>query len=195
MDAEQALALLAPKVGSLDAISGATNWLDKVTQADAALAMAGLSGPAYVMGLYKYAGIDGERRKLDHLAYMLAIDCAKDNKWLIPVGQEWVRKLSRLALSEVLRGANCEACGGRGEIVHWHIDGDKLVIDSKERCAVCGGGGKRGLALEEFTDMAAEIKIKPARLWFDRYCWLVMQYHGWEIECLSHVWRRVNGNA
>lgn len=134
--------------------SGAAN--DRLSKAELAGFLAGLSGPAMHLALAKYAlDQDAERLLIAHVR-LWAADIAVREEWQIVRGRPTVVNMAALAVFEAVRPNRCHRCDGRGYL------GNKV-------CLICNGSGHKALTGRKIAEAIGVDECNYRRLWRARY--------------------------
>lgn len=179
MKAEIALSMLAAKAGmNPHARGGIPEW----TPQDVAAACAGLSRLHHLLALRTWALDTSVDAELERYAYLRASDLATAGKWEIPKGREYVRKMVRLGIGEIVHPSTCRVCGGAGE---------RLLNDKVTSCRRCAGTGRTTLSQ---ADKAHHVGMDPAawqRRWSRRYEEVYTMLREVEREAIRSIQKRL----
>lgn len=176
MDPKRVVSKLAAGTTPLEKGSGGAPAL---TQSDAAACCSGLSDSQYELLTAKWARYEGV---LPRLAYRLmsevTCDMAVREKWEIPRGRLYMRKMTLLALAEVLDPQICRRCKGTQFIGH-------------RTCPSCRGTGHRRLHGAQRARIIGCDKSRWYRVWAPRYEAVYRQIADLEISGLASIRRQM----
>lgn len=177
---DRAKALLARMaVHGLD-YSGVGTGGPEITAQDVAFACSGTSVGGYLVALSKWVHDSSVQDALYYHAYLAAVDVAARDRWRVPKGQERVRKLSRMAIGELVNPMKCALCQGRAEI--WPRGTSTPIA-----CPRCGGTGSRRLRASEMARVIGVDDSTWSRSWAGKYEALYRLYADWELDALKQI--------
>lgn len=180
---EKLLARLASHGIDYQGVTGGTPGLG-ITPEDVAGAMQGLDRGAYLLLLRKWVLDTSVQNELFYRVYVAVAGLAADNGWKVPKGQEYLRKLARLAVAEIVDPMKCSLCKGRTEI--WKRGENKPVV-----CPKCSGTGYGKITAAERYKTVGIDKRNWERTWADRYEMIYKFVNEWEHEALRAIRRNI----
>lgn len=121
-----------------------------------------MSDAQYLLLLRIYTQDKTVQQKLFYQIYDHAIGIAARDRWRVPVGKELVRKMTALALAEVIEPRACPKCNGKGEV--WLRSRSMPTL-----CDVCDGGGRKPPTLREKAAALGLEESNFAKRWRDKY--------------------------
>lgn len=98
-----------------------------------AMAMGGAGEGETLMVLAKWVQDTSAQARLFYVVYDDVMELAAREKWRVPKGEEYLRRLTRLAIAEIIDVRVCPSCSG----TRYDTSGRVPVI-----CAPCGGSGR-----------------------------------------------------
>lgn len=133
-----------------------------ITPQDIAAACAGMSDAQYLLLLRIYTQDVTVQPRLFYAIYDQAIGIATCGHWRLPVGKELVRKMTNLALAEMISPRVCPDCEGKAQV--W-LKG--MAVPTA--CKPCGGSGRKSLSSREKARLLEMDDTTFSRYWSDRY--------------------------
>lgn len=178
------IARMAAKTPDMDAVG--VSSVPGLSEADAAMALAGLDRGPYLLARVKYALDSSSRYPLENQLWGEMCGIATRKKWLIPAGHELLRRMSRMAIEEVVHPAQCPKCGGRGTV---YPKGGAARL-----CSACIGTG-RGRVSDRSRAAGADIpKTSWFRIWAPRYELMLAKLDRWDRVAHAHVRQRMKAS-
>lgn len=154
MASTEILKLLAAGSVNLSGAGGGSH--DRLTGADVAAMLAGLSRPATLAGYAKFVGDEKALIDLASHVYCWSAGLANREGWKIVRGQPVVRNMSHLAVAEWCFPNRCLSCGGRG------FSGVRV-------CSSCRGAGFRTIRDAERARVIGMDRRRFSHPWRSRY--------------------------
>lgn len=134
-----------------------------LTVHDISHACAHLPGEAHLIALAMWAEDYSVLKRLEYYVWDYAVKVAIDKGWKVPPGKEILRRMARLAISEVVleHRYKCDTCEGRG-----------IVYKRRPKpvdCPACKGSGKEKVYRNERADWLLIHRTNYYRKWEPRY--------------------------
>jgi len=181
MEASDLMARMAAKTPDMQAVG--VSSVQGLTEADAAMALAGLDRGPYLLARVKFSLDDSSRYPLENQLWSEMCGVATRKRWKVPVGREFLRGLSRMAVNEAVSPCKCSRCSGRGSI---YPRGAAARV-----CNVCLGTGRGCVSGSARAKAAGVDKSNWSRVWGKRYELFLSRLDGWERVMLAHVQMRL----
>lgn len=177
MDASELIARLNPITQNAGRVGVST--VPGLGAFDAAAALAGLPRGPYLLARVMLALDESCRRELEKQLWSEMCSFAYAEKWIVPIGQELLRKMAKIAIAEVVDPALCKGCRGRGSI---YPRGGLA-----RACGACFGSGRGVLSASAKARAVGMDKSNWCRLWGARYLVFVTLARNWEQVIHAHV--------
>lgn len=181
MDPASLMARLAEKTPDMDAVG--VGSVAGLSEADAALALVGLERGPYLLARVKFALDDSSLHPLQMQLWGEMCGVATKRRWIVPVGEEFLRGLARMAVDEVVNPCRCSQCAGRGAV---YPRGK-----AARPCDVCMRTGRGRVSASARARAAGIDKSNWCRVWGPRYALFLSRLDGWETAVQAHVWMRL----
>lgn len=178
MSTAEKLALMTAHGVSIGHIPGGAPYLTAEDVAGA-LGMAHLKRGPYLLMLAKYCGDDTVLYELYNYAWFQAVDVANAKGWKPVKGKEYIRRMSVLAVDQVLKSQRCKSCKG----VRWV---------GNTSCRRCDGSGMEaamgGVKMSKELDMPVSTWYAT---WAPRYATIANEIMFWEVDALNRIQSRL----
>jgi len=136
--------------------AGRSSSTDRLSKAEIAGLLAGLSREAMNLALAKYAlDVDAERMLIAHVRVWSAGVAVKE-AWQIIKGRPVVSNMAALAVFDVVRPNRCQRCSGRG-------------VSVNRVCSGCSGSGYKSLSARQIAEAIGIDESCYRRTWKVRY--------------------------
>lgn len=177
MEAENLIARLTPVTSDFERVGvSSVPGLDAM---DAARALAGLDRGPYLLAMVVLAQDASSLKPLELQLWGEMCGVATRKNWIVPVGDELLRRMSCLAVGEVVSPKVCGRCSGRGTIYPRGA--------AARTCDACGGGGRGKVTGRDRARSLGICKSSWSRTWGLRYGEFVGRLSGWERAIHAHV--------
>lgn len=127
-----------------------------------ALSMGGARREESLMVMLKWVQDKSVQEPLFYILYDRVVGLAVKRGWKVRKGEEFLRKLTRLAIAEIATPNLCPTCNGRREV--W-LRGESLPT----KCPHCNGVGVRDMEDQDRAALVGITKSSWCELWRDRY--------------------------
>lgn len=171
MDPKRTVAKLAAGTTPLERGSGGA---PAMTQSDAAAACSGLTDEQYMLVTAKWAGYRGRLPLLAYRLMDIGFDLATREGWKLPRGREYIRKMTLLAIAEVVDPLICRRCRGTRFILY-------------RPCPACQGTGHRRMHGAERARAIGCDRANWYRTWQARYERIYRRIADMETEGLESI--------
>lgn len=125
-----------------------------------AMAMGGAGEGETLMVLAKWVQDTSAQARLFYVVYDDVMELAAQEKWRVPKGEEYLRRLTRLAIAEIIDARACPSCNG----TRYDTSGNVPVI-----CDECHGSGRKAWPTNVRYRAAGVDKRNWDRTWARRY--------------------------
>lgn len=125
-----------------------------------ALSMGGAGEGETLMVLAKWVQDTSAQARLFYVVYDDIVKLATEEKWQVPVGAHRLRRLTRLAIAEIIDAKTCQACQGR----QWVLNGAIPKV-----CQACNGSGRRDWSAATRYHAVGIHRSNWLRTWARRY--------------------------
>jgi hypothetical protein len=146
--------------------------VDGLVTTEAGGTLAGLSDEAMDYAMALYVGDTGAQPKLFYAAYLRTVDVAIRERWKLPrgeeSGEEMLRKLTLVALFELMHGKPCQNCDGEGFV-------------GVNVCVCCEGTGKACLPCVAIARAVGRSEKQFHEVWKPRYRLVVRELWWWQV--------------
>jgi hypothetical protein len=142
--------------------------VDGLVTTEAGGVLSGLSDEAMDYAMARYVGDTGAQPRLFYAAYLRTVDVAIRERWKLPRGEEMLRKLTLVALFELMNCKPCPLCDGEGFV------GVNL-------CMGCEGTGKACLPCVAVAKAVGRSEKQFHEVWKPRYRLVVRELWWWQV--------------
>jgi hypothetical protein len=142
---------------------------EKLTRAELAGLLVGLSVPAMSLALAKYALCENAERSLIANIRVWSAGIAIKEQWRTVKGRPTIMNMAAMAVFDVVRPNRCVRCHGRGLV-------------SMRVCPCCSGSGVKFVSGRSVADAIGVDECNYRRLWRARYNQIISYVQGLDAE-------------